>query len=587
MKQIKQTPISELKESIIKSKNCLVYAAIFSFFVNLLMLVPPLYMLQLYDRVVSSRSPSTLFFLTLIVIVLFAFMGLFEVLRSRVLIIFANQIDKNLSERIYDAIFRLASRMPGRVSSQAVSDLNAIKQYMSTNGIFAFLDAPWLPVFVLILFLFHPMFGWFAVFAAILLFGIALLNERAIKDGLARSNMAYKNEIGFIDTNLRNCEVINAMGMNKNLKKLWHRKHHAFLSAHSESSVKAGLYANISKITRVTSQSLMLGMGAYLVLLMEITPGMMIAGSILLGRALAPLDILISSWRSYKNTRESYARLDGFLADFPVEKDKLTLPDPQGDIATEGISLVPPGAKEPSLIGVSMSLNAGDMCAVIGPSAAGKSSLARAILGVWPCAHGVVRIDGADINQYYSDALGEFIGYLPQDVELFEGTVAENIARFGDVDSAAVVEAAKAANVHDMILRLPDGYETRLGPGGMSLSGGQRQRVALARALYKNPKIIVLDEPNASLDEDGEKALFSSLLALKGKATIILITHKLGVLQAADKIAVLQNGRLVYFGSRDEVLEKLGASRPKQMPAQVQPQISLEDSDDGKPKDKQ
>ena len=316
----------------------------------------------------------------------------------------------------------------------------------------------------------------------------------------------------------------------------------------------------------------MLGLGAYLVLTMEITPGMMIAGSILLGRALAPLDILIASWKQYKSTKDSYERLDKFLNDFPVERDKLTLPDPQGSIACESISLVPPNAKRPSLMGINLSLNAGDMCAIIGPSAAGKSSLARAILGIWPLAHGVVRIDGADINQYYSDALGQHVGYLPQDVELFEGTVAENIARFGEIDSKAVVEAAKAANVHDMILRLPDGYDTRLGIGGTSLSGGQRQRVALARALYKNPKIIVLDEPNASLDEEGERALHNSLMALKGKATILMITHKLNVLQSVDKIAVLNNGQLVYFGERDSILAKLGAVKPVQVADQTQTQ---------------
>ena len=273
---------------------------------------------------------------------------------------------------------------------------------------------------------------------------------------------------------------------------------------------------------------------------------------------------------SIKNTRESYERLDKFLADFPVERDKLSLPNPQGAVACETVTLVPPGAKAPSLMGVSFELKAGDMCALIGPSAAGKSSLARAVLGIWPLAHGVVRIDGADINQYYSDALGQHVGYVPQDVELFEGTVAENIARFGEIDSEAIVEAAKKANVHEMILRLPDGYDTKLGAGGMSLSGGQRQRVALARALYKNPKIIVLDEPNASLDEEGEKALYSSLLEIKGKATIILITHKLNVLQAVDKIAVLQAGKLVYFGARDAVLEQLGVIKPAAIANQEQ-----------------
>ena len=560
----------ELKDAITKSKRCIWYAAFFSCFVNILMLTPPMYMLQLYDRVVTSRSLSTLFFLTLIVMILFVMMGIFEVLRSRILIVFATQLDKTLSERVYDAIFKLSSRHPGRVSSQAMSDLNAIKQYMSTNGIFAFLDAPWLPIYILILFLFHPAYGWFALASAIVLFGIALLNENATKNGLKKSNESNRAAMRLIDMNLRNTEVINAMGMNEALKKNWKERHKAFLDSHALSSAEAGLYSNISKTMRVMSQSLMLGLGAYLVVMMEVTPGMMIAGSIIMGRALAPLDLLIASWKQYKNTRESYERLDKFLADFPVERDKLSLPNPQGAVACETVTLVPPGAKAPSLMGVSFELKAGDMCALIGPSAAGKSSLARAVLGIWPLAHGVVRIDGADINQYYSDALGQHVGYVPQDVELFEGTVAENIARFGEIDSEAIVEAARKANVHEMILRLPDGYDTKLGAGGMSLSGGQRQRVALARALYKNPKIIVLDEPNASLDEEGEKALYNSLLEIKGKATIILITHKLNVLQAVDKIAVLQAGKLVYFGARDAVLEQLGVIKPAAIANQEQ-----------------
>ena len=575
--------INELKESIKKSKRVIIYAGLFSMFINVLMLTSPLYMLQLYGRVVTSRSLDTLFFLTLIVIFLYLCMALFEILRSRILVVFSNQLDLRLSERVYDAIFKLSARQPGRVSSQPMRDLNTIKQYLSANGVFAFLDAPWLPFYILILFFFHPYFGYFSIVAAIILFALALLNEGATKEGLKRSNDAFNAETRFVDLNLRNSEVIQAMGMNGNLKKIWHKKHNEFLEAHSESSVKAGMYANISKVFRVVSQSLMLGLGAYLVVLQEVNPGMMIAGSIIMGRALAPLDILISSWKSYKNTKESYARLSQFLEDFPADNEKLKLPDPQGDIFLESISLVPPHGKAPTLMGINFELKSGDMCAIIGPSAAGKSSLARAMLGVWPVFHGVVRIDGADITQYNSDHLGRFVGYLPQDVELFEGNIAENIARFGELDSEAIVRAAKLANVHDMILNLPDGYETKIGIGGASLSGGQRQRVALARALYKEPKIIVLDEPNASLDDEGERSLFSALSSMKGKATIVLITHKLNILNLVDKIAVLNGGRLMYFGARDAVLAELNKANAQQ--AQVQqkqnrPSISLDDSEE-------
>lgn len=553
--------LTELRQIIKKSKNCLIYAGIFSFFVNLLMLTPPLYMLQLYDRVVTSRSGSTLFFLTLIVIFLFICLGIFEVLRSRILIIFSNQLDQNLSNRVYDAIFKLSSKHPTKVGSFAMNDLISVKQYMSSNGVFAFLDAPWLPVYIIILFIFHPWYGWFSIFSAIILFGLALLNEKATKDGLKRSNAGYKKSINLIDVNLRNTEVINAMGMNDNIKKRWEKQHEEYLETHSESSLSAGMFASISKTSRMALQSLMLGLGALLVLKAEVSAGMMIAGSILLGRALAPLDLLIGSWKNYKSTKESFLRLEKFLEDFPVEKDKLTLPNPRGTIVCENLSLIPPNAKQPSLVNINLTINAGEMCVIIGPSAAGKSSLARALLGIWPSTNGIVRIDGADINQYFSDILGEVVGYLPQDVELFEGTVAENIARFGELDSQAIVEAAKNANVHDMILKLPNGYDTKIGIGGMTLSGGQRQRIALARAIYKYPKIIVLDEPNASLDDVGEKALYQTLLNFKGKATIVMISHKLNILNITDKIAVLDNGHMVAFGNRDEILKRISSKQ--------------------------
>lgn len=569
---------NELKEVLKKSKKCMVYAGIFSVFVNLLMLTPPLYMLQLYGRVVTSRSLDTLIFLTLIVFALFAFMGLFEILRSRVLVIFANQMDINLSSRIYDAIFKMAAKNPGRATSQAMGDLNTLKQYLSTNGVFAFLDAPWLPFYIFILFLFHPYYGYFSIFAAIILLILAILNENTTKDGLKKSNDSYKSSIKFIDTNLRNSEVIYAMGMNKNLRKIWKDRHDNFLNAHSDTSIRAGVYTNLSKTFRIASQSAMLGIGAYLVVKMEISPGAMIAGSIIMGRALAPLDILISSWKSYRGARESYLRLSQFLQSFPEKDETLKLPDPKGVIQLEGVSLVPPYSKIPSLHNINLKLNSGEMCAIIGPSAAGKSSLARAILGVWPIANGVVRIDGADINQYDNDHLGQFVGYLPQDVELFDGSIAENIARFGELDSEAIVKAAKMANVHDMILKLPDGYDTRIGFRGTNLSGGQRQRVALARALYKDPRIIVLDEPNASLDDEGERALFFTLMNLKTKATIIIITHKLNVLNAVDKIAVLSGGHLVHFGEKNQVLMQLNAYSKASLDAKAAKDVSTNES---------
>lgn len=573
--------VSELKQIVFKRyKRCLLYAFIFSAFINVLMLTPSLYMLQLYGRVVTARSIETLVMLTMLVTFLFAAMAALEILRARLLIVFSNKLDLALSERLYDATFKLATKAPGRVSSQAMSDLNTIKQYMSANGIFAFLDSPWMVLYVAILFLFHPWYGYFGIFAICFLFVLAIFNEKATSEGLKESNNAYRNEMRLIDLNLRNSEAITAMGMNKNLKKLWHVKHDEFLDAHSEASVKAGFFTHFSKACRTAFQSFILGIGAYLVVKMQINPGMMIAGSIVLGKALAPLDILIGSWKSFKGAKESYTRLDKFLISFPKEKEKLRLPDPNGDLSLESISVVPPGSRHQAIFGVSFALKAGEMCAIIGPSAAGKSSLARASLGIWPIFNGTVRIDGADITHYESDHLGDFVGYLPQDVELFEGTVAQNISRFGELDSKEIIKAAKAANVHEMILNLPDGYETKLGHGGLALSGGQRQRVALARAFYKSPRLIVLDEPNASLDEAGEAALLDAMMGMKGKATIVLITHKLSILQAVDKIAVLNAGRLTYFGEKNAVLAKLGAIKPKAV-AQPKKQInvSLDDGD--------
>lgn len=574
---------SELKQIVFqKYKRCLVYAFVFSAFINVLMLTPSLYMLQLYGRVVTARSVETLVMLTLLVTFLFAAMAALEILRARLLIVFSNKLDLALSNRLYDAIFKLSTKAPGRVSSQAMSDLNTIKQYMSANGIFAFLDSPWMILYIAVLFMFHPWFGYFGIFSICFLFVLAIFNEKATDEGLRESNESYKKQMNFIDLNLRNSEAISAMGMNKNLKKIWNTKHDEFLDAHSEASVKAGFYTHLSKACRTAFQSFILGLGAYLVVKMEVNPGMMIAGSIVLGRALAPLDILIGSWRSFKSAKESYQRLDKFLIDFPVEAPKLQLPDPNGFLALDSISLVPPGSRHQALFGISFALNAGEMCAIIGPSAAGKSSLARASLGIWPIFNGVVRIDGADVTHYNSDHLGDFIGYLPQDVELFEGTVAQNISRFGELDSKEIIRAARAANVHEMILNLPDGYETKLGHGGLALSGGQRQRVALARAFYKSPKLIVLDEPNASLDEAGEQALLEAMMAMKGKATIVLITHKLSILKAVDKIAVLNAGRLTYFGEKNAVLEKLGVIKPQKLQrAKKQINVSLDDGEEG------
>jgi ATP-binding cassette subfamily C protein EexD len=499
-------------------------------------------------------------------------MGLLEIVRSRVLVKIGNKIDNMLSKRVFDSLFELEQKAPGKSSSMLLNDLTQIRQFMTGNGLFAFFDAPWIPIYLAVLFVFHTYFGLFAVFAAIVLLALTYLNEKNTKDKLKEANQLNRASMGFVDSNIRNAEVINAMGMKKNIQKKWVEKYYGFLNAQNDASNNAGIWSNLSKNLRMMFQSLILGLGAYLAIKLEVSPGMMIAGSIIMGRALAPLDLMINSWKNFSSARVSYQKLDSLLNDFPEKKDYMKLPAPKGEILLEQIVLVPPGAKQPSIKGITMGIASGDVVGIIGPSAAGKSSLGRAILGLWPLSNGKVRIDKADITQWNRDDLGDYIGYLPQDIELFEGTISENIARFGDVDSKKVIAAAQKAGVHEMILRLPEGYDTKIGVGGATLSGGQRQRVGLARAIYNNPVLVVLDEPNSNLDDMGEKALVEAINHLKeNNTTVIIITHKPNILQVVNKVAVISNGTLEMFGPSNEVFAKLQQKKQAQtgQPAQA------------------
>lgn len=572
----KKVTNSELKEAILASKKSFIVVGFFSLFINLLMLVPPLYMLQLYDRVVTSRSEETLVMLTLIVIVLFITMALLEIVRSKILVKVGNKLDQILSQRIFDSLFELANKNPGKASSMPISDLTQVRQFMTGNGLFAFFDAPWIPIYIGVLFLFHPMFGYFAIFAAIVLLTFTIINQYSTKEKLSQANQLNRASTLYVDSNLRNAEVINAMGMKDNIRGVWEEKYYSFLNAQNEASNKAGVWANISKSSRMLFQSLMLGLGGYLAIHMEVSSGMMVAGSIIMGRALAPLDLIINSWKGFSSARISYSRVEALLADFPKDKEVMDLPAPKGEILLEGVVVVPPGAKQPSLRGISMKIDVGDVVGIIGPSAAGKSSLARVILGLWPLVQGKARLDKADIHQWDKQNLGQHIGYLPQDIELFEGTVSQNIARFRDVDSKKVVEAAQKAGVHELILRLPDGYDTKIGAGGASLSGGQRQRIGFARAIYDNPVLVVLDEPNSNLDDQGEIALVKAIKSLKEvNTTVILITHRPNILQVTNKIAVIKQGILEGYGNTNEVLANMAAAnnKAKQQAAPQQQQI--------------
>jgi ATP-binding cassette subfamily C protein EexD len=491
-------------------------------------------------------------------------MSLLEIVRSKVLVKVSNKLDNLLSERVFNSIFDLANKMPAKATSMTLTDLTTVKQFMTGNGVFAFFDTPWIPIYIAVLFLFHPYFGFFAIFAAIVLMSFAIINEYVTKEKLQEANVMNRAASQFVESNLRNAEVINAMGMKRSVAAKWKEKHYAFLNAQNEASNKAGVWSNISKTTRMMFQSLILGLGGYLAITMEVSPGMMIAGSIIMGRALAPLDLLIGSWKGFSSARTSYHRVDELLEAFPKEKEYMKLPAPTGDISVENVIVIPPSSEKPSLLGVTMKIHKGDIVGIIGPSAAGKSSLARVMLGLWPLKNGNVRLDGADIYQWDREDLGKFIGYLPQDIELFEGTVSQNIARFGEVDPAKVVEAAQIAGVHELILSLPEGYDTLIGSGGSTLSGGQRQRIAFARAIYDNPVFVVLDEPNSNLDEQGEKALVNAIEILKARGTtVVLITHRPNVLQATNKLAVITNGSLELYGETKEVLAKLAAKANK------------------------
>ena len=569
MKVVKK---SDLQEALLLCKKSFMTAGFFSLFINFLMLVPAIYMLQLYDRVITSGSESTLLMLTLIVLVLFITMGLLEWARSQILVRVSARLETLLSERLYGAAFKQALYSGGeKASSQPIDDLTGLRQFMTGNGLFAFFDAPWLPIYIAVLFMFHVSYGVMAIITVIILSLLAVLNEKMTGSKLKKANEQAIVARGLINKNLRNAEVVESMGMLEGIRKRWQEGAQKVLVLQAKASTHAGAITSVSKTFRMLAQSLILGLGAYLALKQEITPGLMIAGSILLGRALAPIDLMISSWKGFVAARGQYERLNGILLKIPADTERMSLPAPSGSLDVNGVMVAPPGTRTPVVKGVSFKLNAGESLAIIGPSAAGKSTLARALLGVWPALSGKVRLDGVDVFDWDRKQLGPYIGYLPQDIELFDGTIAENIARFSELDSEKVVAAAKLADVHETILSMPQGYDTVIGATGGVLSGGQRQRIGLARAVFDEPKLILLDEPNSNLDDRGEQALAQALRTLKAKGvTVIVITHRPGVLNELDKVLVMQDGVLKAFGPRLDVLRELNKqAQPKAKKAAV------------------
>ena len=550
---------NELRDSLEACRAYFLYAALFSAAVNILLLTPIIYMLTVYDRVIASGSMSTLLMLTLLMIALLLSVGGFEWVRSTILIGASNKLEQMLRKRVSDATFKMSLITGGLVSNaQPLIDLTSLRQFLTGNGLFALFDAPWFPIYIFVMFLFHPWFGIAGILAGAVMVVLALANNSATDALLKEANEKSNQANSRFQSSLRNSEVVAALGMSEGLAKSQNRLHDEVLEKQTVASRKAAGLNGLSKSFRMISQSLLLGLGAYLTLNQEISPGMMIAGSLLLGRALAPIDMLVGTWKGFSLATAQYNRLKDLLEKIPLQTDKMSLPAPAGALAVEQATVVPPGSRSPVVRGVSFELQAGEMLGIVGPSASGKSTLARALLGIWPTYAGKVRLDGADISSWDRIELGPHVGYLPQDIELFDGTIAENISRFQEASSDDVVAAAQLAGVHELILRLPQGYDTKIGSTGGILSGGQRQRIALARAVFGSPNYLILDEPNSNLDDQGEKELVLALNRIKSRGcTTLVITHRTKILQCVDKMLVLKEGQIAAFGPKNDVLAAL------------------------------
>jgi ATP-binding cassette, subfamily C, type I secretion system permease/ATPase len=546
-----ETQATPLALAVRDLKKLLGNVAVFSFFINLLILASPLYMLQIYDRVLTSKSGSTLVYLTLYIALALGTMAVLELVRSRVLVRAGVRLDRQLAPELFGFVLSEGS------SGQPLRDLETVRTFATGSSILALLDAPWMPIFITAVFLLHPLLGSVAVAGALLLLAIGLSNEYASRATLTEAGKAMALGTQFAETSARNAEVIRAMGMLGNLRGVWRVKHASGVALQALASDKAGLFAAAAKFVRFGMQAAMLGAGAWLVLHEEITAGAMVAGSILMGRAVAPVELAIASWRTFVQARVAYGRLGEVLArGNPTEPTRL--PVPQGGLRLDNVYWSVPGRSQPILAAISFALEAGQSLGVIGPSASGKSTLARLIVGVRTPDSGVVRLDNASIGDWPRELIGPHIGYLPQDIELFSGTVAQNICRFGEPNSQKIVAAAQFASAHDMIVELPKGYDTIIGHGGAELSGGQRQRIGLARALYGLPALVVLDEPTAHLDAEGEAAVRQALGMLKDlKRTVVVVAHRPTLIGGVDKIAILHRGTLASFGPAAEILPQI------------------------------
>jgi PrtD family type I secretion system ABC transporter len=530
-----------------------------SFVTNLLMLTGPLFMLQVYDRVLSSGSMETLVALVLLVTGLFTFMGLLELIRSRILTLIGLRIDRLLGKALFDSVLKVKSAVSGSSQTQALRDLEQIRHFAGGGILPAAFDAPWAPFYFAIIFLFHYVLGFVALGGALLLVILSALNEFMTRRPVAEAAKLSLKTLDLAEAGRRNAETLHAMGMAEDYSRRWLQQHRKSLAAQLGATQASIALVVTTKIFRLFLQSFILAAGAYLAILHEVTPGVMVAASIIMSRALSPIEQLTSQWRSILSVRQAIPRIEQQLKQEGTKSGRIMLPNPRGHLSLSGVYASPLGSTEIILKNLNFSLQPGQAIAVVGPSASGKSTLARVLVGVWPIRQGEVRLDGASLDHWDAEQFGRHIGYLPQDIVLFDGTVAENISRFDPrCTERGILTAAMRANVHELILRLPDGYATRVGEGGAVLSGGQRQRIALARALYGDPRLIVLDEPNANLDLEGEQALCRSIMQLRRDGrTVVVIAHRPSVIGAVDQLLVMRDGRQIGFGPRDQVLREV------------------------------
>lgn len=547
-----------LDEAIETTKKAFWYVFLFSMAANFLVIPVPIYSLQVLDRVISSGSMETLVMLTIIMVLLLGVFALFQIARSMTLIKIGEWLERKVASRLLSTSIATSATTPGMMGSQNLRDLGTLKGFLTGPGLSAIFDAPWSLVYLFIIFMIHYSLGVICLAGAAVLVFIAMLNEKAVKKALSEANEVSVKSMGHIEVSARNAEVIEAMGMMDSIVKHWNKTNDRVVESQKIASQRATLISSVAKAFRLFLQVGIVGYGAYLVVFNEITVGGTIAASILSSRVLAPFEAAIGAWSNIAGARKAYERLVKAITLSPERKQTISLPRPEGRFSVEKVFYMPPGTNKQVLKGISFQINPGEILGVIGPSAAGKSTLAKLMVGVWRPVAGNVRLDSADVYTWNREEFGRHVGYLPQDVELFDGTVRDNIARMrSDATDEEVIAAAKITGAHDMILRLPNGYETQIGVAGSNLSAGQRQRIGLARAFFGNPKFLVLDEPNSNLDEIGESALVMAVRNAKAlKITTVIISHRQSILSFVDKILVLQDGAVADFGIAQEILAK-------------------------------